>query len=114
MIQLNCPIQIETNKKKVSLHRCRSELYFLPSDLKKKRNTPSILDTNENDRRIKLDMSPAVEKICVALDELLSLRDEGIGVLKKNSLVPFLGGSKWKFLYFLRTWTQFNYFFSLK
>ena len=38
----------------------------------------TFLDTNENDRRIKLDMSPAVEKICVALDELLSLRDTGL------------------------------------
>ena len=34
-----------------------------------------ILDTSENDRRIKLDMSPAAEKICVALDDLLTLRD---------------------------------------
>lgn len=33
------------------------------------------LDTSENDRRIKLDMSPAAEKICVALDDLLTLRD---------------------------------------
>ena len=57
---------------------------------KKKRNTLSTLDTNENDRRIKLDMSPAVEKICVALDELLSLRDEGIEVFKKIAYFLFL------------------------
>ena len=35
----------------------------------------SLLQDPVDDRRLKLDMSPASEKICVALDELLSLRD---------------------------------------
>ena len=65
LIQLNYPIQIET-KKSPYTDAALIELNF------------TFLDTNENDRRIKLDMSPAVEKICVALDELLSLRDTGI------------------------------------